>query len=106
MSLRRLYRESRRHARFRVAALLTIVVVAYAGVPAVVRVVNAIGGYTSGHYEPKDAERGAWLERGLDGGLFADISWDTALNIALFLLVAVVWLTFFSSRDPRRPPPH
>jgi hypothetical protein len=106
MSFRRLYRESRRHARFHVAALLTIVVVAYVGVPAVVRVVNAIGGYTSGHYEPKDAERGVWLERGGEGGLFGDVPWDTALNIALFLLVAVVWLTFYSSRDSRRPPPH
>jgi hypothetical protein len=106
MSLRRLYRRTRRHARFNLAALLTIVVVAYAGVPQVVRLVDALGGYSAGHYEPKDAERQAWLQRTEDRGLLGSIPWETVFNITLFLLVAVVWLTLVSSGASRRSPPH
>ena len=67
ISLRRRYRRARRGVRlqrFHVAMLLTIVVLAYAGVPHVARVVDGMSGYTSGHYEPKDTEREAWVQRG------------------------------------------
>ena len=104
MSRPRLYRRTWRHARFNLAVLLTIVVVAYAGVPQVVRVIDALGGYTAGHYEPKDGERGQWLERSGDEGLLTRIPWGTVFNITLFPLVAVMWLTFFPSRVSRRPP--
>jgi hypothetical protein len=105
MSLRRLFRRARRHARFNLAVLFTIVVVAYAGVPEVVRLMDALGGGPVGHYEPKDSERGAWLQRAVDGDLIASIPWETVFNITLFLLVAVVWLTFFPRHTSRRPPP-
>jgi hypothetical protein len=85
--------------------LLTIVVVAYVAVPQVARLVESVGGYNPGHFEPKDFERGAWLGRadGPDG--LGSISWETLVHIALFLLVAVVWLTLVPTRAPRRPPP-
>ena len=104
MSRPRTHRRTWRHARFNLAVLLTIVVVAYAGVPLVVRLMDALGGYTAGHYEPKDAERGQWLQRSSEEGLLARIPWETVFNITLFLLVAVMWLTFFPSRVSRRPP--
>jgi hypothetical protein len=104
MSLRRAYRRVRRQARFNFAVLLTIFVVAYVGVPHVARVVDALGGYNPGVYEPKDVERGAWLERTDVAGLLSRVSWDTLVNIALFLLVAVVWLTLVPSRTGRRTP--
>jgi ribosomal protein S16 len=59
MSLGRAYRQARRKARFHFAVLLTIVVVAYVAVPQVARVIEAVGGYNPGHFEPKDLERGA-----------------------------------------------
>ena len=104
MSLRRTYRRARRRARFNFAVFLTILVVAYVGVPHVARVVESLGGYNPGHYEPKDLERGAWLERATDAALFSRVSWDTLVNIGLFLLVAVVWLTLVPTRTGRRTP--
>jgi len=62
MSLRRTYRRARRKARFHFAVLLTIVVVAYVGVPHLARLVEAVSGYNPGHYEPKDVERGVWMQ--------------------------------------------
>ena len=110
MSLRRRYRRARRGVRlqrFHVAMLLTIVVLAYAGVPHVARVVDGMSGYTSGHYEPKDTEREAWVQRGDDPDAFLpNIPWGTVVNVVLFLLVAVVWLTVMPTRASRRPPPH
>ena len=107
-SLRRRYRHARRHARlqrFHVAVFLTIVVLAYAGVPHVVRVVDSLAGYSPGHYEPKDVERETWVQRSESSDLFARIPWGTVVNVVLFLLVAVVWLTVMPTRASRRPPP-
>jgi hypothetical protein len=110
MSLRHRYRRARRHVRlqrFHVAMLLTIVVLAYAGVPHVARIVESVGGYNPGHYEPKDAEREAWVQRS-DGpdAFLSRIPWGTVIHVMLFLLVAVVWLTLVPTRATRRPPPH
>jgi hypothetical protein len=105
VSLRRRYRHARRHSRFYFAVLLTIFVVAYAGVPHVARVVDSAGGYNPGHYEPKDSEREAWLQRSDDPDAFLrHIPWDTVFHVALFLFVAVVWLTLVPTRATRRPP--
>ena len=107
MSLRRRWRHVRRRARFNLAVLLTIVVVAYVAVPQVARVLDAMGGYSPGVFEPKDHERGAWLQRpGDPDAVLTRIPWETLFHIALFLLVAVVWLTLVPTRAPRRPPPH
>jgi len=110
MSLRRRLRRARRRARvqrFHVAVLLTIVVLAYAGVPHVARIVDSLAGYSPGHYEPKDSEREAWVAKGDDPDAFlARIPWGTVVNVLLFLLVAVVWLTVVPTRASRRPPPH
>ena len=107
MSRPRLYRRTWRHARFNLAVLLTIVVLAYAGVPHVARIVDSIGGYNPGHYEPKDAEREALLQRADDPDAFLSrIPWETVIHVLLFLLVAVVWLTVVPTRATRRPPPH
>ena len=100
MSLQRIYRQ----ARFNVAVLLTIIVVAYVAVPHVARVVNSLSGYDSGHYEPKDLEREAWVQRAGDSALFFNLGWSTVVNVALFLLVAVVWLTLVPTRRGRRTP--
>ena len=104
MSLRRTYRRARRKARFNVAVLLTILVVAYVGVPHVARLVESIGGYNPGHYEPKDLERGVWMQHTEGATLLSRVPWDTLVNIALFLLVAVVWLTLVPPGPARRPP--
>jgi hypothetical protein len=112
MSLRRRSRRVWRRARlrrFHFAVLLTIVVVAYAGVPHVTRIVDSLGGYNPtgpAHYEPKDSERQGWLQRAAESDtLLATIPWTTVLHITLFLLVAVVWLTLVPTRTARRPPP-
>ena len=66
-SIRRFYRHWRRQAsrqaHFGFAVLLTIVVLAYAGVPHVARFLESVSGYNPGHYEPKDQAREAWLAR-------------------------------------------
>ncbi len=63
MSLLRRYHQLRYHQRFYVAIILTVVVLSYVGVPLVVRFVESVGAYNPSHYEPKDNERGQWLER-------------------------------------------
>jgi hypothetical protein len=104
MSLQRVYRRTRRRARFNFAVLLTILVVAYVAVPHVARIVESVGGYNPGHYEPKDLEREAWIQRAADATLLSRLPWDTLVHIALFLLVAVVWLTLVPTRRGRRTP--
>jgi len=104
MSLRRTYRRARRKARFNFAVFLTILVVAYVGVPHVARLVESVGGYNPGHDEPKDLVRGAWMQHAEGGTLLSRLPWDTLVNIALFLLVAVVWLTLVPPGPARRPP--
>jgi len=104
MSLRRAYRRLWRKRRFHFAVLLTIIVVAYVAVPQVARVIDAVGGYDPGVFEPKDHERGAWLQRPDDpDAVLSRIPWEMLFHIALFLLVAVVWLTIVPTRAPRRP---
>lgn len=93
-----------RPRRFHFAVFLTIVVLAYAGVPHVARVVDSVAGYNPGQYEPKDSEREAWVARAEDPFL-ARIPWGTIVNVMLFLLVAVAWLTVVPARASRRPPP-
>jgi hypothetical protein len=104
MFLRRTSGRGRRRARFTFAVFLTMVVVAYAGVPHVARLVESVGGYDPGHYEPKDLERGAWLQSTDGVTLVARVRWDTLVSVALFLLVAVVWLTLIPPGPARRPP--
>jgi hypothetical protein len=104
MSLRRTYRRARRKARFNFAVFLTIIVVAYVGVPHVARLVESISGYNPPHYEPKDLERGIWMQHNEGATLLSRLPWDTLVNIALFLLVAVVWLTLIPPGPARRPP--
>ena len=106
MSLRRRYRHARRKARFNFAVLLTIIVVAYVGVPKLARLVEAVGGYNPPYYEPKDLERGMLLQHTEGATLLSRLSWETMVNIALFLLVAVVWLTLVPARHTRRPHHH
>jgi hypothetical protein len=36
--------------------------------------------------------------------LFFNLRWGTVINVALFLLVAVVWLTLVPTRHGRRTP--
>ena len=105
MSLRRSYhRHFGYHGRFHLAVIFTIFVVAYVVVPRVARLFESISGYNPMVYEPKDLDRQRWLQESgppVIGGL----DWDTVVGITLFLLVAVVWLTFVPTRGsrPRTP---
>ena|SRR2546425_6441796 len=106
MSLRRYYHRRFGYSeRFHIAMIFTILVVAYVAVPLVVRFVDAIGGYNPAYYEPKDVERQDWLKRQLVPAVLPGLSWEVVIDIVLFLLVAVVWLTFVPARGPRRHPP-
>ena len=91
--------------RFHLAVFFTILVVAYVAVPQVVRFVDAVRGYDPTYYEPKDFERQAWLKRQVAPAMLAGFSWEIVIDIMLFLLVAVVWLTFVPARSPGRHPP-
>ena len=106
MSLRRLYhRHFGYHGRFHLAVLFTILVVAYVAVPRVARLFESVAGYNPAYYEPKDFDRERWLREHVGGPVFGGLDWDTIVGIALFLLVAVVWLTFVPTRAPRRRNP-
>jgi hypothetical protein len=78
-----------------VAVIVTVLVVAYAIVPAVARVVAALGGYGPQDYEPKDLAR---LPLPALPGLPADV----VVNVVLFVLVAVVWLALVPPGASRR----
>ena len=105
-TLRRAYRHRfGHHARFNVAVVLTILVVAWVAVPTVARFVNAWAGYAPVTYEPKDFERQTWLERHAADVLLARLDWNDVIGIGLFLLVGVVWLTLMPDRVSRRRPP-
>ena len=104
-TLRRAYhRRFGYHGRFNVAVGLTIVFVAWVVVPAVARFFNAWAGYAPVVYEPKDFERQTWIERHASNALLARLEWTDVVGIALFILVAVVWLTLMPERATRRAP--
>jgi hypothetical protein len=71
----------------------------------VARVFEAMAGYNPGGYEPKDFDRERWLREHVGTAVLGGLDWDTVVGITLFLLVAVVWLTFVPTRAPRRRPP-
>jgi hypothetical protein len=103
---RRLRRFTGGHARFQLAVVLTIFAVSYVVVPRVSHLVDTLGNYNPTHYEPKDADRAERLHRQGDPDAFLhSISGETLFSVALFLLVAVVWLTIVPERAPRRRPP-
>jgi hypothetical protein len=107
MSLRRFYhRHFGYHGRFHVAVVLTIIVIAYVVVPRVARLFESVARYSPAHYEPKDLDRERWLREAASPPLLGGwLDWDTAVGIALVVLVAVVWLTFVPARTPRRRTP-
>jgi len=106
ISLRRYYqRRFGYHERFLVAMTITILVVAYVAVPLIVEFVDAVRGYDPAYYEPKDFERQDWLQRQIAPAVLPGLSWEIVIDIVLFLLVAVIWLTFVPARSPRRLPP-
>jgi hypothetical protein len=106
MSLRRAYhRHFGYHGRFHLAVLFTIFVVAYVAVPRVARLFESIAGYNPVGYEPKDFDRERWLREQGGAAVLGGLDWDTLVGITLFLLVAVVWLTFVPARAPRRRTP-
>lgn len=99
MSLRRYYhRHFGYHGRFHFAVILTLVVVAYVVVPFVVRYIDALPGYAPSHYEPKDSARQEGLRpQGVPEAL-TGLSWDVVVDVLLFVLVAIVWLTLVPTR--------
>ena len=106
ISLRRYYqRRFGYHERFLVAMTITILVVAYVAVPLIVEFVDAVRGYDPAYYEPKDFERQDWLRRQIVPAVLPGLSWEIVIDIVLFLLVAVIWLTFVPARSLRRLPP-
>jgi len=105
MSLRRAYhRHFGPQGRLHLAVVFTIAVVAYVAVPRVARLLESIAGYNPVGYEPKDFDRERWL-REHGAPVLGGLDWDTLVGITLFLLVAVVWLTFVPTRAARRRPP-
>ena len=105
MSLRRYYHRRFGYSeRFHIAMIFTILVVAYALVPPVVRFVEAISGYNPAYYEPKDFERQDWLRRQAVPAILPGISCEIVIDAVLFALVAAVWLTFVPARGTRRRP--
>jgi hypothetical protein len=106
-SLRRNY-SSRfgRQARFNLAVLVTVVVVAYVAVPPVVRWSESLSGYNPARYEPKDADRESWV-RHRDVSTLRGVNMDSLVYLGLFLLLAAVWLPLVSGRtgSRRRAPP-
>ena len=77
-------------------------VVAYVLVPNVARFVSSVGGYNPGAYEPKDSARESWLDT--KGGLagLPHLSLELVINVALFLLVVIVWLALVPPGASRR----
>ena len=88
---RRYHRLVGRQPRFLIATIFTIVVVAFVVVPWVASLLDALGTYGPGGYEPKDFKRGEFPRR-----LTGPASWTTdhLLNVGLVVFLVVVW--FFS----------
>lgn len=85
--------------------VLTIFALSYVVVPRIAQFVDSVAGYNPAHYEPKDADRADWLRQQDPDAFIKSISGETLFSIALFVLVAVVWLTVVPDRAPRRRPP-
>jgi hypothetical protein len=82
--------------------VVTVLVVAYAVVPAVTRVVGAVGGYSVEVYEPKDEARQSWLgRRGSQAGL-PPVTLEVVVDVLLFMLLALVWLALVPPGASRR----
>src|SRR5499426_3364504 len=95
ISLRRSYHRRFGHnERYHLAVVFTILVAAWVAVPFVVQFVDAVRGYDPAYYEPKDFERQDWLRRQIVPAVLPGLSWEIVIDIVLFLLVAVIWLTF------------
>ena len=78
--------------------IVTIIVVAYLVVPNVARFLHAAGGYDPTGYEPKDTARASWLDsKGRMVGL-PQFSVNQVINVALFVLVVVLWLNLTDRR--------
>src|SRR5687768_4477915 len=93
IGLRRAYhRRFGHHARFHVAVLATIVVVAWVVVPRVSRVLSGLSGYNPGGYEPKDFARQDWLAERGHPVPFVPLSWDALVTIALVVVVVMAWI--------------
>jgi hypothetical protein len=106
ISLRRYYHRHFGYSeRFHLAVIFTILVVSWVAVPLVVRFIDAVPGYDPAFYEPKDFERQNWIKRQVAPAALPGVSWEMVIDGTLFLLVAVVWLTFVPARSPRRQPP-
>lgn len=102
MSLRRYYhRRFGHHGRFHVAVILTILVVSYVLVPPIARFLDSIGSYNPVGYEPKDAARAQWLQQEAPIGV-EGVTWEVLVDLALFVMVAAVWLTLVPTRSPGR----
>src|SRR3989442_12126263 len=102
MSLRRYYhRHFGYNERFHMAVIFTILVVAYVGVPLVVRFVDAVRGYDPADYEPKDFERQDWLKRQAVPTVLPGVSWEIGIDIIPFLPFPAVWLPFVPAPSPR-----
>src|SRR5437773_6075994 len=102
MSLRRYYhRHFGHHERFHVAVILTILVVAYVVVPVAVRYIEALQGYAPAYYEPKDLERQEWLRRRGVPGRRPGLWWGVGVDIVVFIVVRLVWLTPVLTGAPR-----
>jgi len=104
LSLRRAYhRRFGYHTRLHVAMVVTIAAVSFVLVPHLARLLDSFTGYNPVFYEPKDAQRQEWLTRQESGEFLPGIGWDVALNVLIFVVVAVVWLSLVPMRSPRRP---
>src|SRR5688500_12182700 len=105
-SLRRYYhRHFGHHARFHLVVAVTIIAVSYMVVPHVARAIETVAGYNPTVYEPKDADRADWIRRGDPDAFIANLSLEAMINVSLFLLVAVLWLTLPRERAPKRRSP-
>jgi hypothetical protein len=76
--------------------------VAYVLVPFVARFLNAAGGYNPAGYEPKDAARESWLDAKGQMVSLPNVSLDVIVNVALFLMVVIVWLALVPPGASRR----
>ena len=102
MGLRRtIRRQLGRRGRFRLAVVLTLVVVTYLVVPWVTSLVEAMSGFGPTYYEPKDFARQTFIiHHELRGA--PSPPWQVALNITLIFLVVLVWMTVLPLGGSRR----